>query len=51
MAAYNESTAPLIDFYRKRNLLLSIPATGTPSEICARTLQGLNQRIQVPLPH
>jgi adenylate kinase len=51
MAAYNESTAPLIDFYRKRNLLLSIPATGTPSEICARTLQRLNQRIQIPLPH
>ena len=51
MAAYNESTAPLIDFYRQRNLLLSIPATGSPEEICARTLQGLHERIQIPVPH
>lgn len=41
LAAYDKSTAPLIDFYRRRNLLLSIPATGSPDGILSRTLSAL----------
>jgi len=41
MAAYERSTAPLADFYRRRKLLLSIPADGTPEEIFKRTLDAL----------
>jgi adenylate kinase len=41
MEAYERSTAPLADFYRKRKLLLSIPAEGTPEEIFKRTLDAL----------
>jgi adenylate kinase len=48
MAAYNQSTAPLIDFYAKQSLLLSIPATGSPDQICARTLSALAQRSPLP---
>ncbi len=45
LAAYNESTAPLISFYRNQGLLLSIPATGSPDEICQRTLASLTQLV------
>ncbi len=41
MHAYERSTAPLTDFYAQRKLLVSIPAAGTPEEICARTLTAL----------
>jgi adenylate kinase family enzyme len=44
MAAYECSTAPLTEYYRKRNLLLSISAEGTPEEIFNRTkavLEGI----------
>lgn len=37
MTAYQELTQPLIDFYEKRNLLVTIPAIGTPEEIYQRT--------------
>ena len=47
MEVYDRSTAPLIRFYQQLGLLLSIPATGSPEEICARTLTALNQRAQV----
>ena len=39
MQAYRESTQPLIDFYRRRGLLISIEAEGTPEEIYERTRQ------------
>jgi len=48
LAAYLESTAPLIDFYRRLDLLLSIPATGSPEEICHRTVVALNLQNQFP---
>ena len=48
LAAYSESTAPLIDFYRRLDLLLSIPATGSPEEICHRTVVALNLQNQFP---
>ncbi len=47
MAAYESSTAPLIEFYQGLGLLLSIPATGTPDEICARTISALVARTGV----
>ncbi len=41
MQVYTRETAPLIEFYENEGLLLSIPATGTPEEICARTVDAL----------
>lgn len=41
MAAYESSTAPLADYYRKRNLLASVPAEGSPEEIYQRTMDKL----------
>jgi adenylate kinase len=45
MEAYERSTAPLIDFYSTLRLLVSIPATGAPDEICARTLRTLEGQL------
>lgn len=42
MQAYAHSTAPLIDYYQRKNLLLAIPAEGAPEEIFQRTLAALN---------
>lgn len=44
MAAYESSTAPLADYYRKRNLLVSVPAEGSPEAIYQRTMQMLEAR-------
>jgi len=44
LEAYDRSTAPLIDFYRKGGLLLQISAIGTPEEICERTVPELEVR-------
>lgn len=44
MAAYASSTAPLADYYRKQNLLVSIPAEGSPETIYRRTEQMLEAR-------
>ena len=44
MAAYESSTAPLADYYRKRNLLMSIPAEGSPEAIYQRTEKMLEAR-------
>ena len=41
MEAYERSTAPLTDFYRRRKLLLSVSAEGSPEEIFKRTLNAL----------
>jgi adenylate kinase family enzyme len=37
MAAYEKSTRPLIEFYQKRGLLVTISAEGTPQEVDQRT--------------
>jgi len=42
MTAYQESTLPLIQFYRQRGLLKSVMAHGTPAEIFQRTLAAFN---------
>jgi adenylate kinase len=41
MAAYETSTAPLTDFYRKRGLLISVAAQGAPELILEKTLKAL----------
>lgn len=43
MEAYERSTKPLIEFYASAGLLVSIPATGSPEEICQRTIAALDQ--------
>ncbi|HOC56809.1 MAG TPA: nucleoside monophosphate kinase [Verrucomicrobiota bacterium] len=42
MEAYERSTSPLADFYRRKNLLVSISAEGSPEEICKRSLNALH---------
>jgi adenylate kinase len=42
--AYEKSTAPLIQFYRNRGLLVTIVATGSPAEIFHRTIMALQGR-------
>jgi len=44
MAAYESSTAPLVDYYRKLNLLMPISAEGSPEAIYQRTVQALDKR-------
>lgn len=44
MAAYESSTAPLADYYREQNLLVSIPADGSPEAIYQRTEKMLDAR-------
>jgi adenylate kinase len=44
MAAYERSTAPLIEFYKSLGLLLTVIADGSPEEICARTMAALAAR-------
>jgi adenylate kinase len=45
---YARSTAPLIDYYKKQGLLISISADGVPGAIFARTLDALAPRILPP---
>ncbi len=42
--AYEKSTAPLIQFYRNRGLLVTIVASGSPAEIFQRTTMALQAR-------
>lgn len=44
METYERSTAPLIEFYRDFGLLLPVAAAGSPEEICARTMEALQNR-------
>ena len=44
LEAYDRSTAPLIEFYRKAGLLLQVSAAGTPEEIYNRTVPELELR-------
>ena len=41
LEAYDRLTMPLIQFYKKAGLLLTVAATGTPQEICSKTLAAL----------
>jgi adenylate kinase len=42
MAAYEQSTQPLVDFYLRQAKLVSVPAAGTPEEILDSSLRALN---------
>ncbi len=42
---YNQETAPLIDYYKKKHLLHTIPANGSPEEVYA-SIQKLIQQLQ-----
>ena len=44
MEAYSRSTKPLIDFYTALGVLVTVPATGSPEEICERSLAALASR-------
>jgi len=44
LAAYNNSIAPLINFYRSQNLLLPVQALGSPEEILHRTTSTLSTK-------
>jgi adenylate kinase len=44
MEAYEKSTSPLADYYRKRGLLVSIAAEGSPEDIYKRTAAALTAR-------
>lgn len=44
MAAYEASTAPLADYYRKLDLLVPVSADGSPEAIYQRTLEMLDAR-------
>jgi len=44
MEAYEHSTAPLIEYYRNKGLLVSISADGAPEEIYQRSVAALNAR-------
>jgi len=44
MDAYETSTAPLVEFYQPRGLLVSISADGSPEKIFERSCEALTQR-------
>jgi adenylate kinase family enzyme len=44
LEVYESSTAPLIKFCRKLGLFVPVAATGSPEEICARTMAALEKR-------
>jgi len=44
LEAYETSTAPLIQFYRKFGLLVTVAATGSPESICEHTITQLRER-------
>jgi adenylate kinase len=46
LEVYQRSTAPLIQLYQNLGLLLPVQATGSPEDICARTLTALERRPQ-----
>jgi len=50
MEAYDRSTAPLVEFYKKQGVLLPVAAVGSPDEICARTIAALNARAGKAIP-
>ena len=45
MEAYETNTAPLVDFYRKKKILIPVSAEGTPEEIYERTISAFKARL------
>jgi adenylate kinase len=48
METYERSTAPLIDYYTRQGLLVSVVADGTPDEIYARAATALGAKNLAP---
>jgi adenylate kinase len=46
LKVYERDTAPLIQYYQHLGLLLPVDATGSPEEVCARTMTALGHRFQ-----
>ena len=44
MAAYEKSTAPLVEYYRRKKLLVQVSAEGSPEDIFQRTRRALKDR-------
>lgn len=44
LQAYEQSTAPLIEYYEKLGLLLRVTASGSPDEICEKSFPDLEYR-------
>ena len=42
LATYQEATAPLIDYYDRRGLLVRTDGSGTPDQVRARLFEQLN---------
>jgi adenylate kinase len=47
LEAYGPTTAPLIEFYKELGLLVSVPAGGSPAEICDVTVDAI-QHFRAP---
>lgn len=47
MAAYEESTRPLIDYYNRDGRIVAVPADGAAAEILGRSLRALAGRMAV----
>ena len=47
MTTYVSTTAPLTDYYRKRNLLVTVSAEGSADAIYQRTMQTLDARPEI----
>ena len=50
MRAYEESTQPLSDYYRRDGRLVAVVASGTPEEIVQRALAALASKLQTQAP-
>ena len=48
MEAYQRLTTPLVEFYSRLGLLVPVAASGSPQEICARTLSAFDARMAEP---
>ena len=45
LQTYEQSTAPLVDFYKNLGLLVSVPAVGSPDDIYQRTVESLKANL------
>jgi adenylate kinase len=45
MEVYEQSTRPLVDYYSRRGLLVTVSAEGGPEEIYKRTIEALKSRV------
>jgi len=43
LQVYEEQTAPLVDYYRERGLLVSVDGDGDPDDVLNRILEALQR--------